>query len=1153
MKSALIDEFSRLWSSGSPPDVVSFLQGHEQSSIDDKLGVALVDQAYRWKTPSPLLVEDYVAACPVLGTNGDARLQLAISEFQSRLGGETKPNIEDYTARFADLREPLQSKLSQLVSRASGGPSAISETTTLAGAAKPAHREPLSRPERIGRYRPLRLLGHGAFGVVWLAYDDELRREVAIKVPSARQFSSEDEKESFLAEARTLAALDHPHVLPVYDVGRTEDGSVYVVSKFVEGCTLAQRLSDLPPSTEEAIHIISEMAAALAHAHERGLIHRDIKPANILLEAGTGRAYLADFGLALGLGDAREDGLVAGTPSYMSPEQARGELARLDARSDIFSLGIVLYELLTGKKPFAGSTATEVFEQIEHDAPRRPRDWQKSLDEQLEGICLTALAKSPDERYQSAANFAAALGSWRRRQTTPNNLPAESEPLIGRDRETSELAELLKASRLVTLTGPGGVGKTRLALAAARAALGDFPDGVYFVELAALRDAALVPSAIAQVLECREAADRPLVAAIIERLANKQLLLVIDNFEHLPAAADVVGKLLAGAEGFRILVTSRAPLRLAGEHEYPVPLLALPPPGLRGVDSPLEFPAVALFVQRAKSALPSFELTSENTAAVVEICAQMEGLPLAIELAAARVKVLSPAGLVERLRNRLSMLTGGRKDLPARQQTLRQAIAWSYDLLDVEEQRILCRMAVFAGGATLEAAEAIVTGEGESLDVLSGIGSLVDKSLLRSTVDGQERRFAMLETVREFAAERLAESGDAELLHRRHAEFLTQLIEVENSQLLGPDGAAALKRLDREHANLRAALQWCLAGTNEPRGELSLRIAGALWRFWCTRGHLREAQQLVDKLLAQFGVARRDSIGAAARYSAGCVHEDLAEFAKAKSLYEEALAIWQVEGNRERLADAYIALGSISLSEGDYPAARRAFDQALSLARELGDRRMIAVALSNLGATAWSQGDYVSAEAYHLESLAIRRELASPAAIAISLTSLGLIASRRDEFDKAKTYYRESLELLRVQGNAPGIAVCLNNLAEIHSRQGNPEEALRLAAEAAVLQFDAGDRLSLAYTLETIATTFRLRGEPERAVRMFGAADALRRAVGAPLPPMEEQGRNAELDSLEAALGAERYSALWTIAQTITLEAAVAEATCSLAEAHGVA
>ncbi|MFN0019362.1 MAG: protein kinase domain-containing protein [Pirellulaceae bacterium] len=1003
-------------------------------------------------------------------------------------------------------------------------------------------------PQHIGRYRVQRMLGQGSFGRVWLAMDDELQRQVAIKVLFPSRLPGIADGEAWLTEARALAALDHPHIVPIFDVGRTEDGSVFAVAKFIPGKTLQQELQDRPAGRmdpAEAVSIVAPLAEALQHAHERNLIHRDVKPANVLIERTTGRVYLADFGLA-----ARRDGaeskIIVGTPAYMSPEQARCET--VDARSDLFSLGIILYELLAGRRPFSGSTLDELLQKVRSGDFLPLREIDDSIPAELERVCHKAIAKDPERRYEHGRDFAADLRAWEqeelrmvRQQTAPNNLSASSASLIGRDEEVAQVQSRLAATRLLTLTGPGGIGKTRLALHAAAGLLPQFADGVFVVELAPLTDPALVPAAIAQAVGCRTYGQRAVVEDLLDWLSSRQILLVLDNFEHLPAANEHVSRLLTNASGLKVLVTSRAPLRIAGEQEFPVSLLTLPDlKQLPGAEKLADYSAVSLFVERAREVLPGFELTSATAAAIAEICVRLDGLPLAIELAAARSKILAPQDLLARLQKSLQVLSTRRSDAPERQQTLRQAIQWSYELLTQAERQLFRRLAVFSGGFTLDAAEQVVADERG--DITDGLASLADNSLLRVERAAHGGRLNMLETVRVFAREMLLSSGEAEELGRRHAAWVVALVEAADPELRGPKAGEFTQRLEQEHPNICAALAWSLMEPKDAtRGELGLRIGGAMWRFWCSSGHLREADGWLDRLLTAFASTHTDSIGALARYAAGCVAEDLGKYFEARKLYEEARRLWEAAGDERHLPDAYIALGSILSSQGDYPAAKDFFGKALELSRRLGDRRLTSVALSNLGSIAWSSGDYDKAKDFQQEALDIRRQLGNRAGVAVSLTSLGLIASRQGNLPGAKLLYLESLAILRETENKMGVAVCLNNLGEISYRLGEFESGEAMLWEALHIQHDLGDRLSLAYTLESIAAAAQWQGSSEAAVRFFAAAEALRESLGAPLPPLEKANNDQIIQEVRIALGPERFAAMWTAAKTVPLEKLVAE------------
>src|SRR6266478_4981863 len=656
----------------------------------------------------------------------------------------------------------------------------------------------LTSGTKLGPYEIQSPLGAGGMGEVYRARDTRLDRSVAIKILSAAFSADCDRLVRFEQEARSASALNHPSIVTIYELG--QDGSThYIAMELVEGKTLRELLvSGLLPM-RKAIEIAAQIAEGLAKAHEAGITHRDLKPENLMV-SHDGFVKILDFGLAKLVSPSGEyfdmsttsspahtaPGLILGTVGYMSPEQAIG--GPLDFRSDQFSFGLVLYEMVTGRRAFQKSTAAETLVAILREQPEPIGMQNRDAPAPLCWAIERCLAKEPHQRYVSTRDLARELAAIRDRfsekpvkqvETRATNLPMQRTGFVGREKEVAAAKELVlrKDVRLVTVTGPGGIGKTRLAAQVASGLVESFPGGTHFVPLSSLSDPGLIASAIVQTLGIREAGGQSPLEILKENLQSSwqaPMLLLLDNFEHLVQAAPTVAELLAMSPHLKILVTSRAALHVYGEHEFPVPPLALPDSRSQPtVETLSQCPAVALFVQRAVAARPDFELSRENASAVTEICSRLDGLPLAIELAAARVKVLSPSSMRTRLASRLQLLTGGARDLPQRQQTLRAAMDWSYDLPSATEQKLFRRLSVFVGGCTLEGAEAVCdTKDDLDLDLLDGMASMVDKSLLRQVEQAKgESRFVMLETIREYALEKLEASGEEALTKRAHAAY----------------------------------------------------------------------------------------------------------------------------------------------------------------------------------------------------------------------------------------------------------------------------------------------------------------------------------------------------------------------------------------------
>jgi len=904
--------------------------------------------------------------------------------------------------------------------------------------------EPLAR-SLSDRYRIERELGRGGMATVYLARDLKHERNVAIKVMQP-EIATQIGRGRFLREIEVTARLAHPHVLPLYDSGAVGDNLFYVMPYVSGGSLRARLVAESVLGLDETLRLTREIASALGRAHEEGLVHRDVKPENVLLADGI--AQVADFGIA------REDplanaspqhatrtqtslGITLGTPRYMPPEQSAGEA--LDGRADQYALACVVYEMLAGQPPFTAPSAMALAARHANDPVPSLASLHPGLPRGVESVIARALSKHAADRYPTMAAFAEALvvaaatpgTSAHMDPAAPvrDQLPRPRTRFVGRERERAACLAALDAGRLLTITGIGGSGKTRLAIELASDLRGRFRDGIWYADLAPLKEAERLSLSLAAALSLKDDGTTPPLDAIVARMRDRDALIVLDNCEHVIAAAsEVVDALLGAGDRLRVIVTSREGLGIEGERTFTLHSLAMPAAGAAGAELERS-EAVQLFLDRARSVIPDFVLDGETAPAVTEICRRLDGIPLALELAAARLRVLRAGEIAARLDDRFRLLTGGSRTALPRHQTLQAAVQWSYDLLDDEERRVLRHASVFAGGWTLAGMSRVMGKGADEFELIERMDRLVDKSLVvvqREVTGGS--RYAMLETVRQFAMDRLGEAGESVAARERHLDHFTAVAERAAAERSGPQEATWIARLPAERENLLAAHEW--ADRDPAYAERGLRLAGALHHYWSAVASPRVGRRTLAEALARPGAAAPTPARALALYAAGSMAYFGQDVEATRRYAEECLAISRTLGDDDLRIDALMVCGMATFARGDQPATLEYLREQVELARSRGDDVRLARALNALGDVVRFHGDLAASEPMYLEARLIAERRNDAGSLLIQIGNLTLVALGRGDETGARRLLRETLASIGtgarsrpiVMDNAAGLA-----------------------------------------------------------------------------------------------------------------------------------
>jgi len=993
------------------------------------------------------------------------------------------------------------------------------------------------------RYRIEREIGSGGMATVYLARDIRHERDVAVKVLRP-ELAAALGPDRFLREIRITANLRHPQILPLYDSGQADE-FLYYVMPYVGGESVRARLNretQLPVG--DALRIAAEVADALHYAHGRGVIHRDIKPENVLLE--NGRAIVADFGIAQVVNASGGEkltmtGLALGTPHYMSPEQASGET--VEARSDLYALGCLLYEMLAGEPPFSGPTAQAVIARHLTDPVPKLSTIRPAVPDHVGSAIERALEKTPADRYATVEQWRQALADATAgaapRAVAPaiyKAPPTAATRLLGREQQLRDVADMLKGDvRVLTITGVGGTGKTRFAVELFDRLHGDYADGAAFISLASVTDPAEVIHTVSVDLDIAEAEGRSALEALVTVIGDGRVLLVLDNLEQVIASASDIADLVSRCPALQVIATSRAPLKIGAEMEVSLPPLALPEEGVMEADDLKRCPSVVLFVQRAEKVKPRFQLSAANAVSVAEICRRLDGLPLAIELAAARVRSLEPAALLQRLDHALDLLTSGDRDLPLRQRTLRTTISWSYSLLAESEQRLLRYLSVFHEGWTLEALEQVCYADDERVHALGELDALVENGLVRVFEGGE--RYGLLETVRAFAAEQLHAGGEVEVVRHAHADYFLAFAAEVDVGIKGSVQLEAMRRARADNANMHAAIQWLMASARAgdvESLEKGLLLSGHLNWFWHIGGQHTTARTILDPLLALAANNGPSRGRALALMANGMISTVTGEWERGVTEWRGGYEDGRAVGDEAIAAEGLMGVGYCQLGTGRTDEARVALDEAIDRASGGVSDFMCALSMTVKAMLLFVAGDLDGGVTLVQEASKIQERLGDYEGGGLGLSILAQIMFAKGDHIRALELYRDAEVSFATVGDKPEIARVQCEMGYAALAASDLARARRMFQRALRTYDEVGSQRGAGQALIGLAATETEAGNTELAMKIAIAAHVWSERAGVVVAhPMAPELAD-QITALRASIPSEQLESLVSSGDTLS-------------------